>query len=280
VRWCGNEAGRTRDSEWSVIPIGGSPDKWDWPDMMDEDLGSLNKLKTMLDKGGFLHWYPAETNTSIRKGWFWRDEFQYVKSTEEILDIWYRSVGGNSVFLLNIPPNRDGLFSDRDVKVLSSVGRILSNTFKVNLACGGKAEASSQHGPKYSSENILDDNTSTCWMPPPWTMQAEVKIILPEKCRFNRIMIQEHIADFSQRISRFAIDAFINDDWRQIAQGTTIGYKRICQTVTVSTDRVRIRILDSRVCPTISNFGLFYEEVSMDPLIIEPLNELGNNKRQ
>jgi len=95
-------------------------------------------------------------------------------------------------------------------------------------------------------------------------MQAEVKIALPERRRFNRILIQEQIVDFSQRISRFAIDAFVDNDWQQICEGTTVGYKRICQTSKITTDRVRIRIIDSRVCPTISNFGLFYEEVSVD----------------
>ncbi len=268
VRWCGNEAGRTRPAEWSVIPIGGQPDHWNWPDMMDEDLGSLEKIEYQLDRGGFLHWYPAETNTSIRHGWFWRDEQQYVKSAEEILDVWYRSVGGNSTFLLNIPPNRDGLFSERDIKVLSSVGQILRKTFEVNLVSGATAVSSSERSTKYSAKMILDGDTSTCWMPPEWTRHAELEIKLPEVRRFNRLVIQENIADFSQRISRFAIDAFVEDDWLQIAEGTTVGYKRICQTSTVSTDKIRLRVLNSRVCPTISNFGLYYEEVRVNAPII------------
>ncbi len=136
VRWCGNEGGKTRDSEWSVIPVGGDRDNRVWPDMMDQDLGSMEKIRERLSEGGFLHWYPAETNTSIRHGWFWRDESQYVKTTEEILDVWYRSVGGNTVFLLNIPPNRYGLFSDRDVKVLREIGDIIDKTFRKNLAEG------------------------------------------------------------------------------------------------------------------------------------------------
>jgi len=76
VRWCGNEGGRTREAEWSVIPISKPLNEFLWPDMTAGDLGSLGKLKENFDKGGFLHWYPAETNTSIRHGWFWRDEKQ------------------------------------------------------------------------------------------------------------------------------------------------------------------------------------------------------------
>ncbi len=117
LRWCGNERGDTRAAEWSVIPISAPVEKFDWPDMTARDLASLSKLRESLNRGGYLHWYPAETDTSIRQGWFWRDEKQRVKTTEHILDIWYRSIGGNTVLLLNVPPNRDGLFAERDSKV-------------------------------------------------------------------------------------------------------------------------------------------------------------------
>ncbi|MCP4638796.1 MAG: alpha-L-fucosidase, partial [bacterium] len=117
VRWCGNEGGGTRKSAWNVIPLPGPVDECKWPDMTGAELATLPKLQQTLNADGVLHYYPAETNTSIRRGWFWRDEQQHVKPTTEILDIWYRSVGSNTVFLLNIPPNREGLFPARDVKV-------------------------------------------------------------------------------------------------------------------------------------------------------------------
>jgi len=83
-------------------------------------------------------------------------------------------------------------------------------------------------------------------------------ITLDEKKTFNRVMFQEQIRDFGQRIVRFAVDAEMDAQWRQIAEGQTVGYKRICRTPTVTAEKVRIRILDSRVCPTISNFALYY----------------------
>ncbi len=268
VRWCGNEAGRTREAEWSVIPIGGTKEEWDWPDMTDDDLGSLPKIRANIKNGGFLHWYPAETNTSIRHGWFWRDEAQHVKSVNEILDIWYRSVGGNTVFLLNIPPNDRGLLSDRDVSTLQKVGKILDNSFAENLTIGANVKASSVKNENHKAEFILDGNLSTCWMTPDYEMRGELEITLPEKKNFNRIVLQEQIQDFSQRISKFEIDAFLDNTWQNIYQGTTIGYKHICRTNEIETDRVRIKILDSRVAPTINNFGLFYEEVRISNPII------------
>jgi alpha-L-fucosidase len=205
-----------------------------------------------------LHWYPAETNTSIRHGWFWRDEKQHVKTTEQILDIWYRSVGGNTVFLLNIPPNRDGLFPQRDSRVLQEIGKILRQTFKTNLAEGATAIASVSRGNGFEAANALDGDKTTCWMPPDWTTQAELVVTLNGEKTFNRVMFQEQIRDFSQRIAKFVVDARVDGQWRQIAEGQTVGYKRICRTPEVKADKVRIRILDSRVCPTISNFALYY----------------------
>ncbi len=265
VRWCGNEAGRTRPEEWSVVPIGGTSENWDWPDMTKNDLGSLDKLQPAIEKGQFLHWYPAETNTSIRKEWFWRDENQKVKSVEEILDVWYRSVGGNATFLLNIPPNTDGLFSERDVEVLENVGEIISNTYSQNLTSDATAIAISEKDQDHRAENVLDNDKNTCWMPEDWQIQSDLTIELPEKRQFNRIVLQEDILNYSQRVAAFEIDILVEGDWKTIYAGTTIGYKRICRTQTVMADQIRLRILDSRISPTISNVELYYEDVRVSP---------------
>ncbi len=264
VRWCGNEQGRTRDAEWNVIPLKVSPEEFDWPDMTDTDLASIAKLEELVGRGGYLHWYPAETNTSIRRGWFWRDEEQYVKTTDEILDIWYRSVGGNTVFLLNVPPNRDGLFPDRDSIVLRQIGEIINSTLETNLADGATAQVSATRGNKFRAGNAIDGDTDTCWMPPEGTTSAELVINLSGDKTFNRVMFQEQIKDFGQRIAEFAVDAYIDGQWQQIADCKTVGYKRICRTEKVTTNKVRIRILDSRICPTICNFGLYLEPVRSD----------------
>lgn len=268
VRWCGNEAGNTRESEWSVIPINGTINNWTWPDMTDDDLGSLSKIENCLDNNGFLHWYPAETNTSIREGWFWCDEAQFVKSPQKIVDIWYRSVGGNTVFLLNIPPNSKGLFSERDVDVLEKVGKQLRQTFAKNLAEGCEINSSSQNSEKFKPEFIIDGNFTTCWIPDANDKQPYFEIKLNRKVKFNRILFQENIKDYSQRISQFEVLALIDDQWQKISDGTTVGYKRICRTSDVYSDRIKVKITDSRLSPTINNFGLYFEKVQVSNPII------------
>lgn len=254
VRWCGNEAGATRPSEWSVIPLGDDPDHWEWPDLTTQDLGSLEELA----KAKYLHWYPAETNTSLRHGWFWRDEQQRVKSAQEILDVWYRSVGGNSVFLLNMTPDRRGLIPERDCAVLHDVGQALRRTFATDLAKGSKAEASTTRATgDYRADHVLDGNPGTCWMTDDGVETAELTVQLPQPTTFDVAVLQESIGQHGQRIESFGLDVWRDAAWSQVAQGTIVGYKRICRFPTVRAERVRIRITGSRLCPTISHFGLY-----------------------
>ena len=134
VRWCGNEAGSVRANEWSVVPASlreaertaENSQKVDDGEFSrqvasaDEDLGSREALA---DYDGQLAWYPAEVNTSTRKGWFHHEaEDTQVRGVDELFSIWLGSVGGNATFLLNVPPNRHGLLADADVEVLAQWG--------------------------------------------------------------------------------------------------------------------------------------------------------------
>jgi len=243
VRWCGNEGGRTRNSEWNIIPLSLHPDSCDWPDLTAEDLGSREKL---LD-AKYLYYLPAETNTSVRQGWFFRDDTnQQVRSADDVFDIYERSVGGNSVFMLNIPPNREGRFSPRDSVVLVETGRRIRETYEKSLI--GKI--------KSAPRKILDGKPETFWEPSGGDMELEIH--LRDKITANRFVLQEAIASHGQRIEMHALDAWEGENWKEIAQGTTVGYKKILRFAPVETDRFRIRILKSRLSPALSEISVHY----------------------
>ena len=245
IRWCGNESGGTRDTEWNVIPFTENPDTaTHFADMTAGDLGSIDQLA----KARFLHYQPAETNTSIREGWFYRDDTnQKVRSADDVFDMYERSVGGNSIFLLNIPPNREGRFSDEDVSVLEEVGKRISETYGTDLLIGAK-------GPR----KALDDD------PDSYVLLAgdeqAIEITLASEVEANRFVIQEAIATHSERIAKHALDAWIDNQWQEVASSTNVGYKRILRFPTVTTTKFRLRILESRMAPAIAKVSAHYYE--------------------
>lgn len=243
IRWCGNEAGATRETEWNVITYPEDPNlSTEFSDLTDIDLGSREKLYA----GKYLHYQPAETNTSIREGWFYRDDInQKVRSADDVFDIYERSVGGNSIFLLNVPPNREGRFSPRDVAVLEEVGKKIQETYSTNLL-------EKARGPK----EVLDASTESYLLVD--NDDRSFTISLRNPATFNRLVLQEAIATHSERVEAFAVDAWIDNKWVEIAQATNIGYKRILRFPEVTTSKIRVRIIASRLNPAISNVSAHY----------------------
>ncbi|MCP5537475.1 MAG: alpha-L-fucosidase [Akkermansiaceae bacterium] len=252
VRWCGNEAGRTRASEWNVLPVESmATSGFDRP---KDDIGSDPHLtaKTYEVYGKqhqvkHLYYLIAETDVSIRHGWFWRnDSEQKVRDADDVFDMYERSVGGNSVLLLNVPPNNMGKFSARDEATLLEVGKRITSTYGTNLADGASSAAN----------GLFDNNLTTYWQPDGQTGEFTVK--LTQARRVNRIVLQENIQSVGQRVREHALDAWLDGTWKEVARATTIGYKRILRFDPVTTDQFRLRVLGSRLQPTIATFSAHY----------------------
>lgn len=263
VRWVGTETGYGRETEWSVVPT----DNLDpsvtssnsqqrvafrpQGDMTGNDLGSRDKI--IHAKG--LVWYPAETDVSIRPGWFYHpEENDKVKSPEKLLDIYFHSVGRNSVLLMNLPPDKDGLINDADIKVLKEWKKLRDAIFKNNLA--KDAAVTSLNGIR--TEALLDENYTSYWTTKRKDTSATLELELKGKKTFNVLLLQENIT-VGQRIERFELDYWNDNTWKQASEGTTVGYKRLLQFDPVTTDKVRLKIISSRSNPTIAELGLYLQ---------------------
>ncbi|MCC8071778.1 MAG: alpha-L-fucosidase [Bacteroidales bacterium] len=240
VRWGGNEAGDTRVAEFNVIPYADNPDLMvAFHDITGDDIGSREKLLGAT----YLHYQQPEIDTSIREGWFYRDdERQRTRSADDVFDIYERSVGGNCTFILNIPPNREGRFSPVDVAVLEEVGRRIRSTYDTDLLAGAT-----------TAPELLDGDIHT-WVP----ASEAIEIVLPAEQTINRFMLQEPIADRGERIESVALDAWQDGAWQEIARGTNVGYKRILRFPNVITQRLRVRVLESRLEPYVANVSAHY----------------------
>lgn len=268
IRWCGNEAGDTRTSEWSVVPrrttdtekVASASQQADDAEFrgrtiraQDRDLGSREILRREND----LIWYPAEVNTSIRPGWFWHaSEDGKVRPLEELISIYEKSVGGNATFLLNIPPTREGLFHEEDVARLRDFGGYLKRAYGCNLLEEAEIEATAA-AEGHGIESVRADDEAY-YLPAKEDGTAEIIIRWQGERHIRRVALKEQIAK-SQRVERFAVDAWKDGRWEQAAEGTVIGYKRIVVLDGGAACALRIRILDSRVAPTLKFIGVYGE---------------------
>ena len=235
VRWCGNEAGKYRDSEWSVLPSGTASqahtaelsqqtddDSFRVRDAKEKDLGSREAINGCTD---FI-WYPCETDVSIRPGWFYHEnEDRKVKSVKELMKIYMGTVGGNSALLLNIPPDRRGQLSGADVIVLRELGAKL------------RAEFTEIQIDEIIPDNFTsEDNTYVCEgenRNPSLTLKFSKPVYI------DKISLSEDIAN-GQHIEEFEIYEVKGEKCRQIANATTIGAKRICRIKKKKYDCIKI----------------------------------------
>jgi alpha-L-fucosidase len=279
VRWVGTESGYGRETEWSVMPIdaqlqesiskNSQTDITFAPmgDMTDSDLGSRPKI---MDAKGLI-WYPSETDVSIRPGWFYHaEEDDRVKTPEKLFDIYCSSVGRNSLLLLNLPPDKRGLLHENDVKNLLAWRKLLDETFQTNLALDAKIKSKNGIG----TQHLLDGNNSTYFT----TKRQDTTTIIDFKLKttqtFDVLQLQENIR-LGQRIEGFKLEYWDNTTWKEIATSTTIGYKRILRFEPVTTDKVRLHIVSSRLNPTIAEFGLY----KLPPSVLFKVNALDKQRK-
>ena len=252
VRWVGNEKGIGRETEWSATVL--TPGVYARAEENNKALGVYGKAEDLggrdiLAKAKELFWYPSEVDVSIRPGWFYHeDQDSKVKSLKHLTDIYFQSVGYNSVLLLNIPPDKRGLISDADVSRLKEFKAYLDESFADNKITEGnklwKAELGEQ------KEYALKDNSE-----------------------INVIMLQEDISR-GQRVEGVDVDVFADGQWKNVAQGTTVGYKRMFRFPAVKTDKIRVTLTGSRNIANICNVAAYYAEPLTDEAATQEWNNL------
>jgi len=248
VRWVGNEKGFVGETNWNTITIdtlyAGKP-------------GIENLLNTGSENGK--QWIPAEVDVSIRPGWFYHaKEDTLVKSSEKLFDIYLTSVGRGSTLLLNIPPDKRGLIHENDVKALQGFRKLLDQEFKTNLAGKAKAKATAYRGndETFSASKTTDENKETYWTTNDNETNGAIEIDLGASKKVKYILLQEYIK-LGQRVKSFSVEIWKDGRWKEVADETTIGYKRIVKISPETTDRIRVNIKESKACPVISNIEVY-----------------------
>ncbi len=248
VRWCGNERGIAGTTNWCTFSN----------DTIFPGKGGIEGiLNTGMENGD--QWIPAEVDVSIRPGWFYHpEEDSLVKSPEQLFEIYLTSVGRGSTLLLNIPPDKRGLIHENDVSSLRGFRTLLDREFSNNLAGSAMVAASSFRGGSatYAPSMATDGDPETYWTMDDSVLTGALELTFAAPRKVKYVMIQEYIR-LGQRVKSFVVEAAVGDMWREIARGTTIGYKRILRLDPFETTALRLRILDSKAVPLLCSLEVF-----------------------
>ena len=240
IRWIGNERGYAGDPLWQKVKPG--------------QLGTEAALDYLQhgDPSGTL-FSIGEVDVSLRPGWFYHED-QDPKSLEELAEIYFHSVGRGTPLLLNIPPNKDGLFDEKDIQRLYEFRAYRDALYSEDLALGAKVS-----GPALSADfacHHLTDGLETG----PWASDADLpiqlEIDLGESKTFDVIELREELK-LGQRIAAFHVQVELDGIWQEFGSGHTIGYKRLLRGLVVEAQKIRVTITEAQALPLLTKISLY-----------------------
>jgi alpha-L-fucosidase len=226
VRWIGNEAGEAGTTCWSAV----DPDRVPRPGF---DAPWVQSALMQGDPHGTI-WRPGEADVSIRPGWFWHpDQDARVRSADNLMRLYFRSVGRNSKLLLNVPPTRDGLFHDRDAQALEAFGAQRRALFERDVLGGGRVRT------------IGGGATST---------SVEVELAAPVS--FDTLRLEEAIEQ-GQHIANHRVDVWRDGRWQTVAWGTTVGNARLHNCAPTTAARLRVAVEFAYATPALKRVAAY-----------------------
>ena len=263
-RWVGNEKGFAGATNWSFLRKGEVHPGYD----------KSYELQYGHPDGN--QWVPAECDVSIRPGWFYHpEEDDRVKSPDQLVDLYYRSVGHNATLLLNFPVDRRGLIHPVDSANAVRFHEMIQQQLKTNLVAGMTPKVSNERGGDFVASALTDDNFDTYWATEDGVTTADIEFSFDTPTRMNRKMLQEYIP-LGQRVKAFVVEYLDKDTWLPVKlneETTTIGYKRLLRFETVETKGIRIRITDARGPLCLSNVGV-YDAGNVSDSFVEKVEDI------
>lgn len=249
-RWVGNEWGCAGRTCWSTLNIDGyEPGRAPCTDTLNQG----NRFGSV--------WVPAETDVSIRPGWFYRPS-EHPKTLQQLLTIYYNSVGRNSLLLLNVPPDMRGLIPAEDSVRLVEFREALNSIFGTNLVKGSHINTSfPRKGKLFASKNLLDNDYDTYYASDDGATNDTITIVFPKLIEFNRVVLQEYIP-LGQRVDKFHIETLgLDAQWHIVAEETSIGYKRIVMLPNTKAMQMRIVVDKSAACIVLNTVGVYFDRI-------------------
>lgn len=265
ARWGGSERGNVSYPHWATTgktPDGSQPAH---PKNCSENCRFIASSHGVY-RGD--RWIPAEGDTPINhSGWFWHPGGR-PKSPQQLMQVWFDSVGRGANLILNLAPNKDGRLDPADVKALMDFKKLRDELYKRDFAAGASVAKVSNvrknNEKLFGAQNLTDGNMDTFWCTDDKKKTGTAELLLKSAAKFNVVRVREEIR-LGQRVTAWSLDVFKDGAWKQAVKGSTIGNQAmLVMPEAVTTNRVRLNILESDACPCISELSLFALPAGLD----------------
>lgn len=249
-RWIGNECGIAGDPHYPTI---------NFNDVYYENIEALNN-----GIFGGNRFVIAEADTSIRPGWFYhKDQDSFVKTSSQLVDLWFNSVGSSALMLLNFPPDRRGLLWHTDVDNALRAHEIVSKALSINFAKNASVTSDSERD-GHSVLNILSDDYDSVYASLEDSVTPTIELDLGNKVTFDTVVIGEYV-ELGIRVNGYTIEVNNDGKWTLVADKKSIGYKKAIYLGKTVAEKIRINIYSSGASPVIREFGLYdFESAGYD----------------
>ena len=240
IRWIGNERGYAGDPLWQKV----KPDQ----------LGTEAELDYLQhgDPSGTL-FSIGEADVSLRPGWFYHED-QDPKSLEELVEIYFHSVGRGTPLLLNIPPNQDGLFDERDIQRLYEFRDYCDELYREDLALGAKVSGPAL-SPDFAGHHLTDGRRISSWASDA-ELPIQLELDLGSPKTFDVIELREDLK-LGQRIAAFRVQVELDGVWQEFGSGFTVGYKRLLRGTVFEAQKIRVTITEAQALPLLTKISLY-----------------------
>lgn len=217
IRWIGNEEGRSPYPNWSRS------------DFTTSATGTIVIDGLNGDPNGAI-WCPGEADFPMRTGWqggwFWKEKGQNLLTVDQLVDSYYTSVGRNSNMLLGIVVDTSGLVPQEDARRLEEFGQALTALTSHPLAAVANK------------------------------VERQITVNLKNSQEVNQVIFGEMINQ-GERIRKYSIEAWIDNQWVEIATGESVGNKRIHKFKKIKTPKIRFNVIESKGTPHIKTFSVY-----------------------
>lgn len=215
IRWVGQENGHASDPVWNAVS-------------RFDAISGVSTQRHGTPNGDT--WLPIECDARIRQKWGWElSDGNELRSIDELMEMYYRSVGHGAVLLLNHAPGPDGKIPEEDLQRGKEFGDEIRRRFKSSIT-----ETTGR-----GHEVVLD---------------------FKDRIIIDHVITMEDIR-FGQRVKSYSIDGLVNGNWKTLCVGTAIGHKKIDFVQAVGVEKIRFRCSQSLGEPILRKLAVYYTGV-------------------